>query len=140
MIDGEVESGPNAVFSFKREGYSKFSFSVKDTLESLTFPGFIKVAKKYWKVGAGEFYRSYSKRAFVKALQKLVPEIKGEDLEPGNAGVRAQASSRDGGLLDDFYFVENKRVIHVCNAPSPAATSSLSIGDYIAEKLLLNIN
>jgi L-2-hydroxyglutarate oxidase len=139
MIGGEREAGPNAVLSFKREGYTKTSFSLKDTLETFAYPGFHKVMKKNWKVGIGEFYRSYYKSAFVKALQKLVPEIQKDDLITGGAGIRAQACSRDGGLLDDFYIVEDKRIFHVCNAPSPAATSSLSIGDYLANKVLSNL-
>jgi L-2-hydroxyglutarate oxidase len=139
MINGEREAGPNAVLSFKREGYSKTSFSLNDTLETFAYPGFHKVMKKNWKVGLGEFYRSYYKTAFVKALQRLVPEIQKDDLITGGAGIRAQACSRDGGLLDDFYIVEDKRIFHVCNAPSPAATSSLSIGDYLANKVLSNL-
>ncbi len=140
MIDGEVEAGPNAVLAFKREGYKKFDFNLKDTYETFTWPGFINVAGKFWRTGFGEFYRSFSKAAFVKALQKLIPEITGDDLEPGGAGVRAQACDRNGGLLDDFYFSENGNVLHVCNAPSPAATSSLSIGEYIAGKLFDKMN
>jgi len=136
MIDGEREAGPNAVFSFKREGYAKTSFDLKDTIESFTWPGFLKVASKYWKTGLGEFYRSYSKTAFVKALQRLLPEISANDLEPGGSGVRAQACDKKGGLLDDFAIVEGYKVTHVCNAPSPAATASLSIGDYIAEAVI----
>ncbi len=139
MINGEREAGPNAVLSFKREGYSKTSFSLNDAFETFAYPGFHKVMKKNWKVGLGEFYRSYYKSAFVKALQRLVPEIQKDDLITGGAGVRAQACSRDGGLLDDFYIVEDKRIFHVCNAPSPAATSSLSIGDYLANKVLSNL-
>lgn len=139
MIDDEREAGPNAVLAFKREGYTKTSFNLGDALETFAFPGFHKVIKKNWKVGIGEFYRSYYKPAFVKALQRLVPEIQSEDLEAGGAGIRAQACSKDGGLLDDFYIVEDKRIFHVCNAPSPAATSSLSIGDYLANKVLSNI-
>lgn len=135
MINGEVEAGPNAVFSFKREGYNKFSFSLSDTVESLTFPGFLKVASKFWKVGAGEFYRSLYKPAFVKALQKLIPEIKSEDLVPGGAGVRAQACDIKGALVDDFLIKRSKRVINVCNAPSPAATASLAIGKQISQIL-----
>jgi len=135
MIKGGVEAGPNAVFAFKREGYTKTSFNLLDTLESFSWPGFRKVAKKYWLTGAGEFYRSFNKRAFTKALQRLVPEITEADLLPGGAGIRAQACDKTGGLLDDFYFIEHKRILHVCNAPSPAATSSLSIGEYIADKL-----
>ncbi len=136
MIDGEVEAGPNAVLAFKREGYTRFSFNFKDSADTFTWPGFLKVANKYWRTGFGEFHRSFSKKAFVKALQKLIPEITEDDLTPGGAGVRAQACDRTGGLLDDFYFSENGNVIHVCNAPSPAATSSLSIGEYIANKIL----
>ncbi len=139
MIDGEREAGPNAVFSFKREGYTKFSFNVKDTCESFTWPGFLKVAAKYWKTGLGEFYRSYSKSAFVKALRRLIPEITSDDLEPGGAGIRAQACDKTGGLLDDFAIVENERVTHVCNAPSPAATAALSIGEHIAVSVLKKI-
>lgn len=139
MIDGEREAGPNAVFAFKREGYKKTSFHWLDTIESLAWPGFHKVMKKNFKMGLGEYYRSFSKKAFVKALQRLVPEIQIDDLEPGGSGVRAQACSRDGGLLDDFYIVEDARVIHVCNAPSPAATASLSIGHYISERVFKQI-
>jgi L-2-hydroxyglutarate oxidase len=135
-IDGAVEAGPNAVFAFKREGYKKTDIDFKDLAESIFWKGFLTVAKKYWKIGFGEFYRSFSKPAFVKALQKLLPEIKSGDLETGGAGVRAQACDVNGNLVDDFLFVENERVIHVCNAPSPAATASLSIGDTIAEKAL----
>lgn len=133
MIDGEVECGPNAVLSFKREGYSKTSFNVRDTFDTFTWRGFQKIMRKYWKTGLGEFYRSYNKKAFVTALQKLVPGIKSAHLEKGGAGVRAQACMKDGTLLDDFYIVEDKRIVHVCNAPSPAATASLSIGDHIAD-------
>lgn len=137
MINREVEAGPNAVLAFKREGYTKFSFNAKDSFETFTWPGFATVAKKYWKTGMGEFYRSFNKKAFVKALQKLIPEITGNDLDPGGAGVRAQACDISGGLLDDFYFVENKNIVHVCNAPSPAATSSLAIGETVANRLSL---
>lgn len=139
MIDGEVEAGPNAVLAFKREGYSKTSFSARDTIETFLWKGFHKVVKKNWKTGLGEYYRSLNKSAFVKELQKMIPEIRSDDLEKGGAGVRAQACSKDGGLLDDFYIVEDKRIFHVCNAPSPAATSSLSIGDYISGKVLTQL-
>ena len=132
MIDGKIECGPNAVFAFAREGYKKTDFNLKDTIESLAWPGFRTVAYKYWRAGLGEFHRSISKEAFVKALQRLIPDIKSEHLEPGGSGVRAQACDREGHLLDDFFFVENKDVIHVCNAPSPAATASLAIGASIA--------
>jgi L-2-hydroxyglutarate oxidase len=136
MIHGEVEAGPNAVFAFKREGYKKTDISIKETLESLMWPGFQKVMAKYWKTGMGEFYRSFSKAAFTKALQRLIPEVQEEDLVPAGAGVRAQACDRTGGLIDDFLIFEDKHVINVCNAPSPAATSSLSIGHTIAEMAL----
>lgn len=136
MINGEVEAGPNAVFAFKREGYRKTDFSLKDIYQSIMWPGFRKVAMKYWRTGAGEFYRSFSKAAFTKALQELIPEIKENDLIPAEAGVRAQACERNGGLLDDFMIQESKQAIQVLNAPSPAATSSLSIGKTVAELLL----
>ena len=140
LIDGGVEAGPNAVFSFKREGYSQTSFNLKDTLNSLTWPGFIKVAKKYWRTGMGEFYRSFSKKAFVTALQKLIPQISETDLSQGGAGVRAQACDKTGGLIDDFYLIEKENIIHVLNAPSPAATASLAIGEYISEKVVGRLN
>ncbi|MCL6100224.1 MAG: L-2-hydroxyglutarate oxidase [Bacteroidetes bacterium] len=136
MIDGEVECGPNAVLSFKREGYTKTSFNLRDALETMIWPGFHKVIKKNWRMGMGEYYRSLVKNSFVKALQKMVPEIEGKDLVDGGAGVRAQACDKRGGLLDDFYIVEDTRVVHVCNAPSPAATASLSIGDYVSDKVI----
>jgi len=136
LIDGGVEAGPNAVFSFKREGYNRTSFNFKDTFQSLTWAGFLKVAKKYWRTGMGEFYRSFSKNAFVKALQKLIPKIKKSDLTKGGAGVRAQACDKTGGLVDDFYLIEKGNIIHILNAPSPAATASLAIGNFIAEKVV----
>ena len=136
LINGGVEAGPNAVFSFKREGYSKTDFDLQDTFETFTWPGFLKVAKKYWRMGIGEFYRSFNKKAFVKALQRLIPQITENDLEQGGAGIRAQACDKTGGLIDDFYFAENENIIHVLNAPSPAATASLAIGEYIVEKVL----
>ncbi len=138
MIDGGREAGPNAVLAFKREGYSKFSFSLKDTLETFTYPGFLHLAGKYLKTGLAEYYRSFFKPAFVKALQRLIPEIRSEDLEPGGAGVRAQALEKNGFLVDDFRIVEAERMIHVLNAPSPAATASLSIGKTIAEMVVKN--
>jgi (S)-2-hydroxyglutarate dehydrogenase len=136
MLNGKVEAGPNAVFAFMREGYKKTDIDFKDLADSLFWKGFLSVMLKYWKVGIGEFYRSYYKPAFVKALQKLLPEIQADDLEVGGAGIRAQACDIKGNLVDDFLFVENEKVIHVCNAPSPAATSSLSIGGTIAEKII----
>jgi len=139
MIEGGVEAGPNAVFAFKREGYKKTDINIPEMLESLAWPGFRKVAMKYWQTGMGEYYRSFSKAAFTKALQELIPEIQSDDLIPGGAGVRAQACDYDGGLLDDFSIIENKGAINVCNAPSPAATSSLSIGQTISERVLARI-
>lgn len=136
MIGGGVEAGPNAVFAFKREGYHKSDFDFNETMESLAWPGFRKVAVKYWKTGVGEFYRSFSKTAFTKALQKLVPIIQEDDLIPAEAGVRAQACDKFGGLLDDFKIIEESNAIHILNAPSPAATSSLSIGKTIANMAL----
>lgn len=133
MIHGEVEAGPNAVFAFKREGYKKTDINIKETLESLMWPGFQKVMAKYWRTGMGEFYRSFSKAAFTKALQRLIPEVQEDDLIPAGAGVRAQACDRTGGLIDDFLILEDEHVINVCNAPSPAATSSLSIGHTLAD-------
>jgi len=132
MIKGGVEAGPNAVLAFKREGYNKKDFSFKDVTGMLFYSGFWKMASKYYKMGMGEFYRSYSKSAFVKALQKLVPEINYEDIEPGGSGVRAQALEPNGKLTDDFKIVEAHKMVHVLNAPSPAATASLSIGKTIA--------
>lgn len=136
MIDGNVEAGPNAVFAFKREGYKKTDFNFIDTFESLSWRGFQKVAAKYWRVGFGEFYRSFSKSAFTKALQKLLPEIQESDLTTGGAGVRAQACDINGSLVDDFYILEKENIFHVLNSPSPAATASLSIGDFISDKVL----
>jgi L-2-hydroxyglutarate oxidase len=136
MIKGGVEAGPNAVLSYKREGYSKTDFSMKELLGTLSYKGFRKVASKYWKTGLGEFYRSYSKSAFTKALQELIPDIRKEDLIPGGAGVRAQACDRDGGLIDDFLILDGENYINVGNAPSPAATSSLAIGEHIANLAL----
>lgn len=139
-IDGEIEAGPNAVLAYRREGYKKSQINLRELFESLTWKGFIKVAKKYWKTGFGEIYRSYSKGAFTKALQKLLPVIQSSDLEPGGAGVRAQACDKNGALLDDFCIRELPGQIHVLNAPSPAATSSLAIGKAVAELALKQIN
>ncbi|MDX2191356.1 MAG: L-2-hydroxyglutarate oxidase [Bacteroidota bacterium] len=136
MVHGGVEAGPNAVFAFKKEGYRKLDFDFKEFTDSITWPGFQKVAIKYWKTGLGEYYRSFSKSAFTKALQRLVPEVQKDDLIPANSGVRAQACDREGGLLDDFSIIENEHMIQVCNAPSPAATSSLSIGKTVSELAL----
>lgn len=133
MKKGGVEAGPNAVLAFQREGYKKTAINFSELAETLSWPGFQKVASKYYKTGLGEMYRSFSKSAFTKALQVLIPEIQEADLIEGGAGVRAQACDRNGGLLDDFSIIQNKNSIHVLNAPSPAATSSLSIGKTIAD-------
>lgn len=135
MIDGSVECGPNAVLAFAREGYRRRDVNLRDLCESLTYPGFIKLALKYWKTGCGEMWRSCSKRAFVKALSRLLPEIRSEHLEAAPAGVRAQAVTPDGNMVDDFLIQESDRVVNVGNAPSPAATASLNIGRLIVEKL-----
>lgn len=136
MIGGGIECGPNAVLAFAREGYRKTDLNLTDLWESLTWPGFRKVARKYWKTGIGEYYRSISKVAFTKALKRLVPDIEKSHLVPAAAGVRAQACDRIGGLLDDFYIHRNGHVLNVCNAPSPAATASLAIGSSIADSVL----
>ena len=140
MVDGRVECGPNAVLAFAREGYTKTDVNARDLAETLAYPGFLKLAATYWKTGAGEMWRSFSKQAFVRALQKLIPEIRAEHLEPAPAGVRAQAVTRDGQLLDDFLIEESGSVINVCNAPSPAATSALNIGRTIADRLLSKLH
>lgn len=136
MKKGGVEAGPNAVLAFKREGYKKSQINLTELAETLTWPGFLKVAGKYWKTGIGEFYRSFSKSAFTRALQELIPEITESDLIEGGAGVRAQACDRTGGLLDDFEIRESKFAINILNAPSPAATSSLSIGNSVSDMVL----
>lgn len=141
-ISGEVEAGPNAVLALKREGYRKTDFSLQDAVETALFPGFWRMAAKYWSSGLGEYYRSLRKSAFTQALQKLVPAIRESDLIPGGAGVRAQALDRRGALLDDFSIQRSDRMIHVCNVPSPAATASLIIGRQImgiAEEILAPI-
>ncbi|MBN2634986.1 MAG: L-2-hydroxyglutarate oxidase [Prolixibacteraceae bacterium] len=136
MIHGGIEAGPNAVWAFKREGYTKYSFKCTEFLESLAWPGFRKVMRQYWRMGLGEYYRSYNKAALVKALQRLVPEIQYDDIKTGGAGVRAQACDRNGKLIDDFLISENKHILNVLNAPSPAATASLAIGETIAQRAM----
>ena len=135
MIDGSVECGPNAVLALGREAYGKFDLNLRDLLESLTYLGFQKMAMKHWKMGWGEMWRSYNKGAFVKALQRLIPEIESKHLTSAPAGIRAQAVSPEGALVDDFLIEDNERIINVCNAPSPAATASLNIGSTISAKL-----
>ena len=123
------------MLAFAREGYTKLSISPRDLAESLTYPGFLKMACRYWKTGIGEMHRSLSKGAFVKALQRLIPEIRSEHLDPAPAGVRAQALGHDGKILDEFVIQERDHIINVENAPSPAATASLNIGKLVVDKL-----
>jgi L-2-hydroxyglutarate oxidase len=133
-VNGTVECGPNAVLAFAREGYRKTDVNLRDLAESLSYGGFLRLAARYWRVGAAEMWRSFSKPAFVRALQKLVPDIRASDLLDAPAGVRAQAVARDGSMVDDFSIVDEGSIIHVGNAPSPAATSSLQIGQTIVER------
>jgi L-2-hydroxyglutarate oxidase len=135
LIHGGIECGPNAVLAFAREGYRKRDISPGDLAETLTYPGFLRLAAKYWRTGMGEMWRSFSKRAFVRALQRLVPEIREENLVSAPSGVRAQAIARDGSMIDDFLILETDRVVNVCNAPSPAATAALHIGRMIVDRL-----
>ena len=137
MIQGGIEAGPNAVLAFRREGYSRWDLNINELVETLAFPGFRKIAGKYWRDGWAEMLRSYSKRHFVLALQRLVPEISAEDMVPGRSGVRAMAFDRAGNLLDDFLILSRSRIIHVLNAPSPAATASLAVGETIAQQVLM---
>ncbi len=134
MARGGVECGPNAVFAFKREGYKKTSFDMADAIDTASYPGFWKMAGKHWKMGLDEMYRSISKKGFLKNLQKLIPSINENDLKVSPSGVRAMALLPNGEILDDFYFETTEREIHVLNAPSPAATAGLAIGDEIVKK------
>jgi len=134
MIDGTVEAGPNAVLALKREGYSRLSFSLGDTLETLTYPGFWRLAGHFWQTGLQEYCRSFDKGVFVRDLQRLVPGLRKGDIVRGGAGVRAQAVDPAGKLLDDFHIVEGEGMVHVLNAPSPAATASISIGRTVAAR------
>ena len=136
MIDGSVECGPNAVFSFKREGYKNTSFNLKDTWQALTFKGTWKLFSRNWRKGIDEYKRAYSKRLFVNSLQKMMPSITINDVQPSRAGVRAQALDSNGCLVDDFKIIELEGNIHVLNAPSPAATSCLAIADEIVKKII----
>lgn len=133
MARGGVEAGPNAVFAYAREGYSHTDINLADVMRTVTFKGFWAMTGKYWQTGFGELYRSLSKAAFVRALQKLLPEIQANDLAPGGSGVRAQAVSASGALVDDFVIKASKNAIHILNAPSPGATASLAIGQQICE-------
>lgn len=135
MIGGHVEAGPNAVVAMAREAYRKGHFKLRDIADFMSFPGFWKLTRRYWKEGLQEVWRSLSKDAFTRSLQRLVPEIRAEDLTAAPAGIRAQALKRDGTLVDDFKIVRHGRCLHVCNAPSPAATAALEIGKHIAAEL-----
>ncbi len=139
-IHNDIEAGPNAVWAFKREGYKNTDFDLGETLGALAWKGFRRVMWQYWKIGLGEYYRSFNKHALANSLKKLIPEISSNDFGAGKSGVRAQACDRFGGLIDDFLFFENNSVINVLNAPSPAATASLAIGQNIAGKALSRIN
>lgn len=135
MIDGSVHAGPNAVLAFKREGYRKTDVSARDLADTLTYGGFWKLAARHWRSGLAEMHRSWSKAAFVRSLQQLIPEVRAEDLVPCASGVRAQALLPDGRLVDDFLIVRGRNTLHVGNAPSPAATASLEIGRHIADQV-----
>jgi L-2-hydroxyglutarate oxidase LhgO len=132
-ITGKVDAGPNAVLALAREGYRHSDISVRDLASSIAFPGFWRMARKHWRSGLDEWRRSLSKAAFVRALQRLLPEVEEKDLVPGGSGVRAQALKPDGALVDDFQFVTSGNVLHVLNVPSPAATASLMIGKAIVD-------
>ena len=135
-IDGSIEAGPNALLALGREGYLASDIGLAETVAMLKWPGFWKMARQYWKMGAAEQYRAWIKPAFMRALQQMVPELTEDDLASGGSGVRAQAVDRKGNLLDDFSFVRGKRMIHVCNVPSPAATASLEIGREVVDMLV----
>jgi L-2-hydroxyglutarate oxidase LhgO len=135
-MGGGIEAGPNAVLAMKREGYLKNSFDFGDVFEYANFPGFWTLIAKHWRMSLGEYHRSWSKAAFLRALQRLMPELAREDLVPGASGVRAQAIDINGKLLDDFHFVYTDGMVHVCNVPSPAATASLAIGKYIVDTVV----
>ncbi|MGB0012831.1 MAG: L-2-hydroxyglutarate oxidase [Candidatus Sulfotelmatobacter sp.] len=132
-VNGTVDAGPNAVLAFRREGYRRTDFNLRDMASSLAFPGFWRMGAKNWRSGLDEFHRSLSKAAFVRALQRLVPDVQPTDLVPGGSGVRAQAVTREGALVDDFKFVPSDRMLHVLNVPSPAATASIMIGRTIVD-------
>ena len=133
MTDGTIECGPNAVFTFKREGYGKFDFNLWDTLEALFYKGTWKLFFKHWRFGLDEYKRAFSKRLFLKQLQRMCPSLTMDDIKPGRSGVRAMALGNQGDVIDDFKIEYRDRSIHVLNAPSPAATACLSIGDHVME-------
>jgi L-2-hydroxyglutarate oxidase LhgO len=139
-IGGGVEAGPNAVLALHREGYTKYSFGSSDVLELATFPGFWRMAATHWRLSLGEYYRSINKAAFVRALQRLIPSVMEDDLQPGGSGVRAQALDSDGHLVDDFRFVQSRGILHVANVPSPAATASLAIARHIVDLAATDVN
>ncbi|MEO8663928.1 MAG: L-2-hydroxyglutarate oxidase [Ignavibacteria bacterium] len=139
-MDGEVEAGPNAVLAFRKEGYKKSDFNFRELTDTLSYKGFHKIIKEYWKTGFYEAYRSISKKEFLRSLRRIIPEIKIDDLIPGGSGVRAQACDNEGRLIDDFLFIENERSVNVCNAPSPGATSCFAIGETISKKVLKKLN
>ena len=140
MMNGEIECGPNAVFTFKREGYKKTDFSWKDSFQALSFLGTWRLFINHWKFGLNEYRRAFSKALFLKELQKMIPTLKMEDIIEGRSGVRAMALGIDGEVIDDFRIVQNKNNLHVLNAPSPAATACLAIGDQIMEKSRIYFN
>jgi L-2-hydroxyglutarate oxidase LhgO len=135
-VNGSVEAGPNALLAFRREGYTGSGVDLTEAVEMLRYSGFWKMARKFWRKGMEEQYRSWIKSAFNRALQKMVPDLTADDLVPGGSGVRAQAVDRNGNLLDDFHFIRSRRMIHVCNVPSPAATASLEIGREVVDMLV----
>lgn len=135
-VDGSVEAGPNALLALRREGYTGSTPDMTEAIAMLRYPGFWKMARRYWKMGMAEQYRSWDKSAFTRALQQMVPELMESDLVPGGSGVRAQAVDKHGSLLDDFHFIHSRRMIHVCNVPSPAATASLEIGREVVDMLV----
>ena len=139
MIDGTVEAGPNAVLAWRREGYRRRDISLTDLAEIFAFGGFWKLSSRFWKTGIEEYRRSFSKKQFVKSLQRLMPEVRESDLVPGGSGVRAQAVDSEGRMVDDFCIQTEGRMVHVLNAPSPAATASLSIAEHIADKVMATI-
>jgi L-2-hydroxyglutarate oxidase len=134
-LSGEVKCGPNAVLALAREGYRRGDLNLGDLWEALTYSGFVRMAARYWRTGLMEMWRSLNRKAFLQSLRRLVPEITLEHLLPATAGVRAQAVTRDGRILDDFAFLESHRIVHVLNAPSPGATASLSLGQAVVDKL-----